>query len=738
MPKYQNFISRFLPLTILCCLVALTNAFAQNLDVIDSLKLRLKSATQKQRFDLLQGLFKEYNQTDFETALRYAKDAYNQAAALGDSSNMVEGGRMIAYSLLDLGRNEEAIEVLNRALEIAIRNKEKYPELKPRIKFLLNNAGIAYMYRGNYDSSLSYHFKSLAIREEEGDKKTFSTALNNIGLVYFKLQNYEQALQYYQRSLDLKNELGDENDIDKILSNIGLCYNNLNRPSEAIEAFESAKDKCAPNCAESQLKAVYFGLGSAYLVLDKLDSAEANHKRSLAIAVKLNDKQHWIENLINLVKVEINRKNYSEGIKYLEEASQFENEAQFTEALISMYQVAAELYSLLQDYKQASLFQGKYIQLKDSIYSSQLIKNLAKIQTSFEERENLKTISEKNRILQLQNELILRQKTQYVFVVVITILATGLALVLIWANRRQRIQAVALNQAKLLISEQNDKLKQINESLDRQIEQKTIDLLRTNDALRQVNSEMDHFIYRTSHDIRGPLVTLKGICNVAILDVKDPVALDYFNKLDTTSAKLNLILTRLLLVNRISHWELEPELLDLASIIKSILNEEYNGKAPHQIVFDYAVHPNVKLYSDKFLVLVIIENLLANSFKFYNTSGRVQPFVKVDISLTPDDNVLIKVIDNGIGIQVEDWGNIFQLFNRASERSEIGGVGLYICKLATIRLGGEIKLVDSTPAGTEFHVILPADVKPLIADRMLKEAQLAKEREMRKLKMVKS
>jgi signal transduction histidine kinase len=725
LPKYQNFISRLLVVAIIYCLSALINVAAQDLAVIDSLKLRLKSATHEQRFDLLQGLFKEYNQTDFETALRYAEDAYKQAAALGDSSNMVEGGRMIAFSLLDLGRNEEAIEVLNRALEIAIRNKERYPEIKSRIKFLLNNAGIAYMYRGNYDSSLSYHFKSLAIREEEGDKKTFGTALNNIGLVYFKLQNYEQALQYYQRSLDLKNELGDESDIDKIQVNIGLCYNNLNRPNEAIEAFESAKDKCAPNCADARLKEVYFGLGYAYLVLNQLDSAETNHKRSLAIAISLSDKQHWIENLINLVKIEIERKNYPAGLKYVEEARQFENEIQFTEALISLYEVAAEIYSLLKDYEQASLFQGKYIELKDSIYSSQLIKNLAKIQTSFEERENLKTISEKNRVLQLQNELISRQKTQYLFVVVILILSTGLALVLIWANRKQRIQSVALNQAKQMIGVQNEKLKEINNSLDKQIEEKTEDLIKTNRALKEVNNEMDHFIYRTSHDIRGPLVTLKGICNVALLDVKDPVAIDYFHKLNHTSEKLNLILTRLLMVNRISRWELAPEEINFIGLIESIIRLDYPGGIPNNISFEYRVDADVKIFSDFFLLKVIIENLLANSFKFYNTSGRVEPFVKIEISRAADKNILIKVKDNGIGIVTDDLSHIFQLFNRASERSEIGGVGLYLCKLAAIRLGGFIELADSSPYGTEFHVLIPDDVKPLIVLRRMQEERFA-------------
>ncbi|MCU0369163.1 MAG: tetratricopeptide repeat-containing sensor histidine kinase, partial [Cyclobacteriaceae bacterium] len=698
MPKYQNIISRLLSLAIFIGCVVLSPALAQNQAVIDSLNLRLKTATDQQRFELLQRLFREYNQNDFNTALRYAEDAYKLANALGDSSKIVEGGRMMAFSLMDLGRNEEAIKILNRSLKIAYRNIDRYPDIKPKIKYLLNNTGIAYMYRGNYDSSLSYHFESLAIRDEEGDKKSLGTALNNIGLVFFKLKSFEQALQYYQRSLDLKNELGDKSDLDKILINIGLCYNSLGDANQAIKSFNKAIASCAPDCGETQRKEVYFGLANAYNVLKKIDSAEVNYKRSIAIAKNQSDKQYWMENLVGLMQIENERKNYLMGIRYLDEALQFESQLQLPEPLISLYTQAAKIYLLNDDYKQSAFYQGKYIKLKDSIISGDLIKNLAKIQATFEERENLKTISEKNRVLQLQNELISRQKTQYLFVVVILILSTGLALVLIWANRKQRIQSVALNQAKQMIGVQNEKLKEINNSLDKQIEEKTEDLIKTNRALKEVNNEMDHFIYRTSHDIRGPLVTLKGICNVALLDVKDPVAIDYFHKLNHTSEKLNLILTRLLMVNRISRWELAPEEINFIGLIESIIRLDYPGGIPNNISFEYRVDADVKIYSDFFLLKVIIENLLANSFKFYNTSGRVEPFVKIEISRAADKNILIKVKDNGIGIVTDDLSHIFQLFNRASERSEIGGVGLYLCKLAAIRLGGFIELTDSSPS----------------------------------------
>lgn len=737
MPKYQNFISRLLLLVSVTLALSNISALSQNVAKIDSLKLRLRNATAEQQFDLLQGLFKEYNLSDFETSLNYAREAYKVALAIGDSSKIVEGGRMIAYSLQDLGRNDEAIVILDKSIQIALRNQDRYPQIKPRIKYLMNNIGIAYMSRGNYDSSLKYHFKSLAIREEEGDKRAIGTALNNIGVVYYKLKNYEQSLQNYQRSLELKNELNDKSDLEKIKINIGLCYNNLGKFKEAISAFKEALQLCSVDCPPSPKMQSFYGLGYAFYKENELDSAENYYSRSLEIAKEQSDKQHWIDNLVGLLQIEVERKNYEQGLKYIEEALQFENEVQIPESWLSLYDEAATLYNHLSDFQKQAVYQRKYIQLKDSIFSGELIKNLAKIQASFEERENIKTISEKNRVLQLQNELIARQRTQYFFVVVILVLATGLTLVLILSNQRQRRQAQALNQAKRLISEQNEKLKQANEILDKQVEEKTIDLIKTNDALRQVNSEMDHFIYRTSHDIRGPLVTLKGVCNVAMLDVSDPVARDYFEKLDTTSNKLNIILTRLLLVNRISHWELEPEVIDLAGIIDSVVKQEGERSLPANLTFEYKIDENLVLISDRFLITLIIENLIDNAIKFYNSSGRVSPFVKIEVERAGDKNALIKVIDNGIGIVTDDRDNIFKLFNRASERSETGGIGLYISKLASIKLGGEISLAASSSAGSEFHVLLPADVNPLVVHRKFEEEQLKKEKEIREQKLLK-
>ena len=158
--------------------------------------------------------------------------------------------------------------------------------------------------------------------------------------------------------------------------------------------------------------------------------------------------------------------------------------------LIETYRHFSKLFNQVDDYKNAALYQSKYISLNDSIYDEDLIKNLAKVQTDFEERENIKTIAEKNEVLKLKEEIIARQKQQYVFVIAITLLILSLAVALMWAGKLQR-------KANRLLADSRA-------NLAKKVEERTAELLR-------VNIELDNFIYKTSHDIRGPLATFKGL-----------------------------------------------------------------------------------------------------------------------------------------------------------------------------------------------------------------------------------
>ncbi|HYG04087.1 MAG TPA: HAMP domain-containing sensor histidine kinase, partial [Chryseosolibacter sp.] len=294
------------------------------------------------------------------------------------------------------------------------------------------------------------------------------------------------------------------------------------------------------------------------------------------------------------------------------------------------------------------------------------------------ERENIKTIA-------TQDEALARQRTLNISVAIIAIL-TGLLGFMLYRNNVARRRA--------------------NERLDKEVQTATQDLQAANKLLGEVNKELDHFIYKTSHDIRGPLATLKGLCNVALTDVNDQTALTYLHKLDFTASQLDTLLRRLQKINQINNAPLHAHAIDFNEIVDYVeLIEKRKGLPPRFKVIR-EIPRKITYTSDLELVTLIMENLIANAIKFHDTSDRVDPFVKVIVE-AEESSIVVKVIDNGIGIGETHPEELFHIFARASERSLSGGIGLYLSRRATQKLGGHIDLHVTSEGFTEVVVTLP-------------------------------
>lgn len=720
---YFTFRVRILTAAFCCVLFCAPFAGAQDQHAIDSLKSQLKKVPDSTRFEIYRALFREYVSVDLGEALRYSSEAMDLALSKGDSLMIVNACLMKGGALKSKGDVREAIQYYLNGLGIAKRNK-----YRQQIKYLLNNLGISYELIANYDLALDYSFQSLELRKLEGDPLDLSITYNNIGVVYQGFKDYENALKYY----NLSYETIEKNQITYgavlCLANIGIILNDLGRYDEAIEKLNIALARCNNDCEPHLMVLCRNTIGSSYLRLNQVDKAELHFLKAIEIARKIEFPEDLIISLRSLAKVDLKKRDFAAALGYLDEAQDLAQRTDLKSLILENYVVYADIYSAQGQYQKASDFKDKYIKLNGEIYNGDLIKNISNIQTRYEEKENLRTIAAKDEVLVLQQEVISRQRQQFFFIVVITILVMGLAFVSFWAGNRQRAANKALAEAKGIIERQNNELKDINTGLEGIVKQRTMELTK-------VNEELDHFIYKTSHDIRGPLASFKGMCNVAMLDVKDKVALDYLKKLDLAADKLNSILTRLLIVNQINSAELKSEPIDLRAIFEEILLLERKKGLPSRLAITYDVKDDVNLKSDRNLVRLVLENLVDNGIKFHNHSERVEPFVKARISAS-NGSVVIKVIDNGIGIDQANKDQIFQMFVRASERSETGGIGLYLTKLATERLHGTIDLITTPERYTEFTVILPQDLGAVLEAQRITELQRERDLEEGKQKPV--
>ena len=661
---------------------------------IDSLKNLLRNSQDTAKVDLLYELAYESIFIDTQQALDYSSQSYILATELGDSSRMVNAIRMKGSALRRMERLEEAVQVSLEGASIAKRNG-----FNNDYKILLNQIAVAYSLKAEYDKALDYLFESLVIRELDGNKLEISITLNNIGFVYFKLRNYQQAVEYFVKALELRKESKDSYDMDRLLINIGTCHIHLGNFTDALSFIKQGLESCKDKCSDVIKLEGYFSLGVTYFSLKDFANAEEHFGASMKISRDLNNQRFQAENLIYLGKIAILSGDFERAERMLYEAETLATKSGYNQILMDSYKQFSILYNDIKDFERAALNQRKYIALKDSLIGEDLVTNIAKIQTRFEERENIATIASKNEVIRLQGSLL-------VAILVIAVLACSLIFVLYHSIRVKRKVNADLSDAKAIIEEQNKQLTSSNVSLNQELKEKNIDLQKANDSLQRVNDELDNFIYKTSHDIRGPLASLKGMCNVALMDVRDPLALNYLHKLDITAEKLNTILTRLLIVNQINNSALANDRINFEDIVDDILLLEKKKGLPRRLKITKNICPKTVFHSDTQFVRIILENLIDNAIKFYNDSERVEPFVTINIGGN-GEHVSINVVDNGIGISEVHPDKIFQMFSRASERSETGGIGLYITKTATEKLGGSVHL-KTTPEGyTEFYVKLP-------------------------------
>ena len=184
---------------------------------------------------------------------------------------------------------------------------------------------------------------------------------------------------------------------------------------------------------------------------------------------------------------------------------------------------------------------------------------------------------------------------------------------------------------------------------------------------------------------------------------------------NSTAIKLNRILTRLLIINQIGQALLRPEQIDFPVLFKAVLEQERKEVSLEGIDISFDVGEGLIFRTDVVMLTIILENLIDNAIK-YKIDRPEKSYVKVSLK-QEDDLITLRVTDNGEGISDVVKDRIFEMFIRASERSDIGGLGLYLTKLATTKLGGTIVLEGGTNGVTEFVACFPPDLSAVLSKR---------------------
>ena len=267
------------------------------------------------------------------------------------------------------------------------------------------------------------------------------------------------------------------------------------------------------------------------------------------------------------------------------------------------------------------------------------------------------------------------------------------------------IARLELKRQKKLIESQKQLLEQANQQLEAQVEQRTQDLLEANTALSAAKSELDLFLYRASHDLKGPLCTLQGLVELIEIDTNPLEQAQYVQGMRRSILKLDAVLHSLLTYSQNVHLPLRYQPIDFAAMVEQILESLKEEKGFPNLQVKSYLTDGVPFYSDQQRLIVVLTNLLKNCINFQNYSLE-QAEVTIWMKCTFQRATLI-IQDNGIGIPDGQLEKIGRRFSRHSTQSTGSGLGLFITREILQKLDGMLQVQSKPGQGTTVTLEVP-------------------------------
>ena len=229
-------------------------------------------------------------------------------------------------------------------------------------------------------------------------------------------------------------------------------------------------------------------------------------------------------------------------------------------------------------------------------------------------------------------------------------------------------------------------------------------MAQNNVELKKINSELDNFVYSISHDLRSPLLSIKGIISLIIhSESLDQNTVQLLEMADKSVSRLDGTIQEILEYSRNSRLNVSFETFNLKDMVSTIFEDlKFSNKEPFEV--ELIFESSEEVYSDKPRIGILLKNIIGNSVKYRRDGVASHISFKM---YRKNGKITFLVTDNGEGISDANKDKIFNMFFRGTTASVGTGLGLYICKEIVAKLGGAISVDSQLGFGTSMTIVLP-------------------------------
>ena len=673
--------------------------------IIDSLDAVLQNVPKDKRMDAYQDLIVRSWLNHPDIAMRYARNGMHLASSTKRADDLSVANRLMGGVHLYLGNYDSALLYSQKAYQLSLVTSDSM-----LIASSLNNIGYTYYHFGSYLQAMDNLTRALALKLRIGQDYGLGQTYNNLGLVFEKLKDLERARDCFNKAIETSARLHDDNIKLYSFNNLGFTSLHAGEVSKAHHYFQQALVVSKNVSNKNWLASSYSGLGQVYLERNSVDSAEMCFQKSLALRHSINDKRGISEVYYYYAKICFRRHQIDTAFRYLYRSQFLGRQHGMRERRKENMMFLATLHKERRSYDSALFYTSAVMALRDSLFDENLARDLAAMQVQSEQDENERRLFRKDTQL--------RQQKGVAFALASGLLLIGAFLFVLYRSFRrlqklttdiaQQKEALRLNNeelhaAKEYIQFQNHALADLNLQLQSKLLVQTKELETTNQELKVVSAEFDDFIYRSSHDIKGPLARILGLCHVGLVDIHDEKAREYFERLYQTAHHLNRLLDSLKAASEIKQLKLKPRQVDLHEILDNAM-EKLPG-ADVKIIRD--IDEKIEWHTDATLLGIIVRDMLDNTASL-RVPGQENNFIR--ISFRKDkSHVLLSFTSGDSNNGPHESEDIFKRLITATEHQSFS-LGLYIVQVCVERLKGSIELVYDSPF-SQFRIRLPQHLR---------------------------
>lgn len=517
--------------------------------------------------------------------------------------------------------------------------------------------GEAYQRQNKIKEAISSYLKGLRLAEKYDKKSLAGTIYNGIGVCYFYLNNPKKAEAYMKRAAQAKKEANDYQYYALIATNLaGLQIMNQSF-DESIKTLKEAERTLIKNKQFEYLATVYNSLGAAYQSVQP-DSCLFYYQKSLDLAIRNKNDLNMMNAYQNIGDYYFGQKNYSRAIEYMKKAiatNESRPEDQYKPALFDRI---SALYDSIGDFKNAYRYKKQETEARQRLFSAEKEKEIEELEIKYQSAKKEKEIQQHKQELEQRKN----QENRLLFGAISVFLVAGFSTYLLFQRRR----------------------------ITQQFEQEKLRMFEN-----------------IFHEIRTPLTLIEGPIQF-LKQQGDSPHREQVILMERNSKKLISLVNELLDASKLGKgsFQLHYTTGNPGEFIGNIVDSFAAEAASKEMQLVYTKSETGSGYSFPSNALEkILSNLVGNAVKYAPAKAAIQIESRVE-----ENQLHVRVSDNGPGIPKRDQKKVFRRFFRGKHESEVGGtgIGLSLVKELVELTKGSISL-QSSPSGTTFLVSIPVE-----------------------------